>query len=76
MIVYRKDTRTLTLKNCTFAYLFLTVGPDGVGMKRGPLNTILQGQLDSELNSFRENVEAIRISTEELIKDVSLYMHA
>lgn len=33
-------------------------------------SSILQSQLDWELASFRENVNAIRMSTEELIKDV------
>ena len=35
-----------------------------------PRTSILQSQLDWELASFRDNVEAIRMSTEELIKDV------
>ena len=53
----------------------LSVGSDGVGVKRGPINTMLQSQLDWELASFRENVDAIRTSTEELIKDVSVNMY-
>jgi len=39
-------------------------------IKKGAMSSILQSELDWELASFRENVDAIRMSTEELIKDV------
>ena len=51
-------------------------GMDGMHVQRGPAKTILQSQLDWELSSFREQVDAIRMSTEELIKDVNRWRPA
>jgi hypothetical protein len=56
--------------------MMVTIGADGVDVQRGPAKTILQSQLDWELSSFREQVDAIRMSTEELIKDVNRWRPA
>lgn len=56
--------------------MMVTIGADGMDVQRGPAKTILQSQLDWELSSFREQVDAIRMSTEELIKDVNRWRPA
>ena len=49
--------------------MVISIGVGGLDVQRGPLSSIMQSQLDLELAEFRENVDAIRTSTEELIKD-------
>lgn len=56
--------------------MMVTIGADGMDVQRGPAKTILQSQLDWEVSSFREQVDAIRMSTEELIKDVNRWRPA